>query len=275
LFASNGIARAKINDKWGYINRTGAWAIQPKYNYAYSFDEDGIAEVEANGVWSYIDSSGRLYSTKDGALAAKYSVKMGEDYTNYMNRVMPTWDNFLKSSNVVEPKALSEESIKQTIENEMSNWQQKGEFESTAKWQERVNETTRNALIEEIESRIRSEYAGEVAEYHKKLSDVESEYAEKQKIASDKFCQSKEQEFLSQNFDLKPYDADNEAFLISTTNNGDIKLNVPVDEAPQFKANWENIKRSVRAKFVILDNNAVLDSVTFGNYTCKYGAIND
>jgi hypothetical protein len=35
-----------IGGTWGYIDRTGAWAIQPRFWYALSFKVSGLAEVD-------------------------------------------------------------------------------------------------------------------------------------------------------------------------------------------------------------------------------------
>ncbi|MDR0954646.1 MAG: WG repeat-containing protein [Rikenellaceae bacterium] len=55
---SEGLARVKINDKYGYIDQAGREVIAPKYDEARGFSE-GLALVIINGKWGYIDKTGR------------------------------------------------------------------------------------------------------------------------------------------------------------------------------------------------------------------------
>ena len=50
---SNGLAAAVQDKKWGYIKPSGEWAIEPKYEKVKYFDS-GYAMVAENGEWKYI-----------------------------------------------------------------------------------------------------------------------------------------------------------------------------------------------------------------------------
>ena len=52
-----GLAKVKLNGKWGYINNKGEEVISPKYDYAGDFHE-GLAAVRLNGEWRYINNRG-------------------------------------------------------------------------------------------------------------------------------------------------------------------------------------------------------------------------
>ena len=57
---SNGISGDVIwkrPHKWGYIDKSGKWVIEPKYKEAYPFS-DGLAKVRSNGLYGFIDRSG-------------------------------------------------------------------------------------------------------------------------------------------------------------------------------------------------------------------------
>lgn len=54
---SEGLAGAKINGKWGYINKSGVFVIEPKFEDVKSFSE-GLAGAKINGKWGYINKSG-------------------------------------------------------------------------------------------------------------------------------------------------------------------------------------------------------------------------
>jgi uncharacterized caspase-like protein len=219
----------------------------------------------------FIDKFGEFYSSEEQALAAieakKYCIRDGEDYNAYISRFVPTWDEFLQARGVVKPEALSSESVKQTVEKEVNVWQQKDEFESSSEWQKRVNERTRAAKVKEITARIQTDYNKQVKSYNAKLAELKTAYEKEYKTVSDKYCAEKAKSFAKQSFELKPYDADNGTFLITSESDGDILLPVPREAARSFKDNWSSIKSNVTAEFVPTGSDVALKSVTFGNYT--------
>ena len=71
---SEGLAYVKINDKYGFIDKTGAVVIPAKYDDAGYFNE-GRAKVQINDKWDYINKKGvlvipakyiRCFNFKDG-----------------------------------------------------------------------------------------------------------------------------------------------------------------------------------------------------------------
>ena len=53
-----GLARVKLNGKWGYVNKEGEEVIPPKYDEAYPFHK-GLAAVELNGKCGFINTEGK------------------------------------------------------------------------------------------------------------------------------------------------------------------------------------------------------------------------
>ena len=51
------LARVRLNDKWGFIDKSGTLVIPCKYDTAESFSE-GFALIGLNGKWGFIDKSG-------------------------------------------------------------------------------------------------------------------------------------------------------------------------------------------------------------------------
>lgn len=47
------------NDKWGYIDKLGAWVIKPRFDGAGDFSE-GLAPVSMGEAWGYVAQSGEL-----------------------------------------------------------------------------------------------------------------------------------------------------------------------------------------------------------------------
>ncbi|MCA2814269.1 MAG: WG repeat-containing protein [Microcystis sp. M090S1] len=54
-----GLAKVKIGGKWGYIDRTGKIVIGLQFNEVGDFSE-GLAKVEIGGKWGYIDRTGEI-----------------------------------------------------------------------------------------------------------------------------------------------------------------------------------------------------------------------
>jgi hypothetical protein len=87
-YFSEGLVRVKLNDKWGYIDKTGKWIIEPKYDNAGDFSE-GLAAVKLNGKWGFIDRTGKTiielkYDSVDFFIKGQAEVRLnGESY--YIN----------------------------------------------------------------------------------------------------------------------------------------------------------------------------------------------
>lgn len=56
---SEGLVSLKINDKWGFVDKTGKIIIEPEFEYAYEFRE-GLASVMLNGKFGVIDNTGKI-----------------------------------------------------------------------------------------------------------------------------------------------------------------------------------------------------------------------
>ncbi|HCE43623.1 MAG TPA: hypothetical protein DET40_08750 [Lentisphaeria bacterium] len=56
---SEGYAKVKLNGKWGYIDKSGKIVIEPQFDNAGEFHE-GMAQVKINNAWGYIDKSGEI-----------------------------------------------------------------------------------------------------------------------------------------------------------------------------------------------------------------------
>jgi hypothetical protein len=111
--------------------------------------------------------------------------------------------------------------VKRYVEEKISEWQQKGEFERTADYQKRVNETARNKKVQEL--------ANEAVEQLKK------EYTSKVDW---------------QAISVSQYDADNETYLLQSPNLGVFAVPVPLTEAKNFKENWAKMKFTGQDYFI-------------------------
>jgi hypothetical protein len=59
---SEGMGLVRVGDKWGYINRSGNIVIQPQFDDAKPFSET-LAVVRKDRRWVYIDTTGRIVLT--------------------------------------------------------------------------------------------------------------------------------------------------------------------------------------------------------------------
>jgi hypothetical protein len=88
-----GLARIKIGGRWGFINRKGEMAIQPKFDYAKDFSS-GLASVLRGNKWGYINESGEIVIKPRFAAGlpfigelASVSLSESSSYANaYINR---------------------------------------------------------------------------------------------------------------------------------------------------------------------------------------------
>ena len=123
---------------------------------------------------------------------------------------------------------------KESIRQGMDKWKQKDPYETVNEYKERVNEETAKVKQQELQKIIMDEYVQRFS-YKMEISDLQ----------------------------LKPYDADNQSFLIGSPS-GDIVLIVPRtnNEARDFAENWSNIK-VYNQDFVIANKKLALAGLTF------------
>lgn len=254
---SEGLAAVAIKGKWGFIDRKGDFVIPTKFNWAWNFHK-GLANVKIDDKLIYIDRQGNFYETEEDGQRAllERSKRLNSPINHYITFELGTFEQYIKNKDLYD---LTEDILRQQVEQELAQWQQKGEFESTAQWQQRVNETTRAAKAREIANRISGDY-------NRRVQEARAEYQQKYEALAQEYCEHRSEAFASQELTLRPYDADNQTFLISTASYGDILLPVPLAEAQAFKRNWEAKKADVKAVFVPVGDDVALQSVAFGKY---------
>jgi len=55
----DGLARWKVDKKFGYIDHTGKTVIEPRFDFTSGFSE-GLAVVQVSGLWGYVDTRGTM-----------------------------------------------------------------------------------------------------------------------------------------------------------------------------------------------------------------------
>jgi hypothetical protein len=125
--------------------------------------------------------------------------------------------------------------VKGYVEAKIAEWQQKGEFETSAAYQTRVNEQARNAKAQELTTKALDEL--------KKLYSSNIDW---------------------NTIELGRYDADNQTFLIQSSIVGDFAVKVPLADAPAFKDNWNRMK-FLNSDYYVLNNKLVLAKLDIVN----------
>lgn len=120
------------------------------------------------------------------------------------------------------------------VEPKINEWQQKGEFEKLADYQNRVTGPNRSSMIETLSAEAEAKFIEENAAQH----------------------------YEQRPMTIDQYDSENEVFAIKTEKFGTLLLNVPIDKASTFKQRFPNLKRENPEYFI--DKDAIaLRSITF------------
>lgn len=294
---SESYAAVRNDDKWGFIDYDGKIFLSIKFDSVADF-HNGYSAVTFGGVKGLVDKRGVFLWQKDNpsryqslleknkqkgkkeelillkrfdSLNEKWGYKK-PTLIGYINTNLSLWSTYLSSN--LSPLEDYKSFLKRNIERDINSWQQKGEFEPTVKWEERVNETTRKQKIEELTLKYKNEYEIKSVIYQKRYAELAEEYKREYAKYRDEYytliIQSKDVEFRLANFELMAYDADNQSFMIKSDKQGDILMSVPLEEAPLFKQNWNTIKQTITPTFVPSGDDVVLTSVTVTNGNKKY-----
>ena len=130
---------------------------------------------------------------------------------------------------------------KNFIETAVYEWQQKDDYETISEYQARVTEQTRNEKIKELQRQAEQEY---ITTYQNMID-------------------------LS-HLELRPYDAENGVFLITSDALGELIVPVPRsnNEARLFESNWNGMQFK-NPKYFIADDHLAIANLTFVTPTGK------
>ena len=139
--------------------------------------------------------------------------------------------------------------IKEYVQTKINKWQQKGEFEKMADYNVRVTKIAFNNAI----LKFQQECLDQLSYYYWNLIGYKA------------------------NFELKPYDSENETFIITSDLFGDLAIKVPISKAQIFKDNFyslnfsqdrsywkkENYIKNNNYSFILSDNKLILSHLVF------------
>ena len=221
-----GYAAVCIAGKWGFIDVDGNQTIPFKFAQVTDFSE-GLAgvfskrNVKSERAKRDTESNlsalllGFLIKNKDNQKVTSAATGKGgskelercDGYVDYDGN----W--YADRNDYVPPFSVY---AKRVIEEKVNLWQQKGKYEKTADWQARVNDANRKIFIDSLYSVAQNDY---IAFRSSRMEDSQT---------------------------LVNYDADNEVFLITDAEFGDLLVQVPIEYAPDFEAGFDSMDKDMR-----------------------------
>ena len=236
---------AKENGKWGFIDLMGNIVVPFDFDDASCFSglrAKSQAKVCMNGLWGAIDICGNFVvpvSKKNHFDVPDKSKNLEKNNGNglynskkqQLTQAKQECDKLLQEHVrlFVEKRDGFESFAKNYVQNKISEWQKKDEFEKTTDWQDRVNEASRKEKVIQF------------------LKDAEIEYI----VINGK----------NLTLELDTYDADNQTYLIKSKDYGNLLVEVPYDEAQFFKTNWNNFTKN--PKYFIENDQLALVEINF------------
>lgn len=254
------LAPVSMMGKFGYVDKRGNVVIPYKFDGARPFHE-GYAAVSIAGKWGFIDVDGNQtipfkfaqvtdFSEGLAGVFSKRNVKSERAKRDTESNLSALLLGFLiknkdnqKVTSAATGKGGSKELercdgyvdydgnwyadrndyvppfsvyAKRVIEEKVNLWQQKGKYEKTADWQARVNDASRKIFIDSLYSVVQNDY---IAFRSSRMEDSQT---------------------------LVNYDADNEVFLITDAEFGDLLVQVPIEYAPDFEAGFDSMDKDMR-----------------------------
>jgi hypothetical protein len=245
---SEGLAPCLSNGIWSYVDKNKNTVIgpNPQWRSVGKFSQ-GLAKVALDSIggfkdnyrnYVYIDKSGKVAISEhffkaddfDNSGFAKVVLNDARHHTGYIDRqgghvtsftiesidleFSPNKEDYVKQL-AAELNAYRENSFsvfaKSFVERDINQWQVKGEFETIAHYKERVTAYTRQARIDSLAK------AAEIAYVNYEVKK------------------------LKRNLVLKEYDAENQCFLVEDSKFGKLLVPVPLEEAPDFKAQYNQM----------------------------------
>lgn len=192
---------------------------------------------------------------------------------NDLKKGLLSWDEFYNKKSIPKLTSKNMDHLQNQINEEFDKWQKKDEFETTEEWKERVNDDTREPKFQEIKESVINKHNVEIQAIKNEQSKLGMEYEKyKEDLLNEyyvyKIYKAIDSFFINEDFDLQPYDADHQTFLISSSKFGDILLEIPRDEARSFKENWDDIE--LDPEFVPNGEGVSLSKIRFFNGDKEY-----
>jgi hypothetical protein len=228
---SEGLALVSLHKKYGFINHRGDMMIPLKFGDANHFSE-GKASVRIGNRWGYIDKSGEMIIDTQyeyagpfihGLAVVRQNNRYGMIDESGAWVIQPEYADLNETGKTI---SLEEEIVAQ-VEQRIRGWEQKGEFEKSSEYLERVTLENRERVIESETRRV--------------INELGSRY------------------IRFENMELGLYNADAEMFTLYIPGIMSTLIPVPIHEAVYFKDNWHKVE-ILNPEFAVHNDQFVLSS---------------
>ncbi len=244
--------------------------IVGKQSSIFFFKNSGLLLYKVNKTYNYYEDIVSGYRVLDDSILVykNYQFKNFTFYYDYENIYLRGYDNdkFIEFYNNFnnyrgnnKPNSISQESIfndfdyisyiKEYVQTKINKWQQKGEFEKMADYNMRVTKIAFDTAI----LKFQQECLDQLSYYYWNLLGYKA------------------------GFELKPYDSENETFIITSDLFGDLAIKVPITKAQIFKDNFYSLKfrqdesyinkgnyiKNNNYSFILSDNKLILSHLVF------------
>lgn len=103
-FGKDGLARCYANEKWGYVDLTGALRIPVQFKQAFPFSH-GVAVVQVGDTWGYIDATGKVVIEPVFGFARAFSAQgfapVRVDLAKSVGKTGPQWGYIDRTGKIV------------------------------------------------------------------------------------------------------------------------------------------------------------------------------
>lgn len=236
----------------GHKNDVLCTSFSPDGKFLASGDEDGVIILwdvntgkKIQSLFGHKDNVNCISFSPDG----KYIVSGGSDKKVIVwdaLSVLPDLKTYAAEYELKYGlhKKLTDE-LKEQINFIQSNFQSKGEFETTEEFEERLRE--KNDKIKGITDFYQTKLYELTETKKKELDDL----TEKKTFANEDIIQKSRKDTVVKITNISNYNADNQTFSI-TIKGFTKNVFIPIDKAPKFKENWKKAK--VKCKMQLFDD---------------------
>lgn len=300
---SDGLARYNIGNRSGYLDANGKEVVPPKYYDSMGsslYFNNGFAVVSkpVDGKWKrgYINKYGeevipcifdkadhfrfltskRKTSDIDNFRELDFSITLSMDDIVRCSSLEKFIDMAFPLNKVIPGNLLATNihviDIDREIESDLEQWEVKDEFETTAQWKERTSAKARSERINGLKQKRDSELKAE----KDRQDQINGEYLALRNLyepeLAEIYYEQLSNRFKSRPMNLSMYDADNECFTVIHPIYGSFLLKIPLNEARNFKYDWEKNSETAIPEFMEENGHTLLEKIYFSQGQSKYEA---
>ena len=286
---SEGLAAAQKNNKYGFIDKTGKWIIEPQFE-----DADNKGWVKKNGKWGFLDENRKFTDrTREHKEISDKKIKEEIERMRLQNsEAIRQWagdpepENIQMLCNFHEDLAAGMQG-KWGFVNKTKKWIIHPQFEYVKDFSEGLVAVKQNGKwgfisLRSAEDYIKTYINKEIiiwqqkdefespTAYQQRMATRENEVKNLYKQAVKAYIETPLFGVATSNITISNYDAENHTYLLTSSYLGQMVLKINnVEEARQFKANFENVKY-INADYIpVKDKNTGEEKIVISSLTIQ------